>query len=158
MKALLAVMAITFAGQAQALSCMRLTPQNMYTWAAQAKESYVPVYGTFNVVAPKRPQVGAEELPQGYQVQGTFDGRFVTKTGLSRTTSIPVTVNVTCAAHWCGYPPSGDVRLAVLEKQGDAYVYNAHACPSASIVDPDRTAVRAFRKCWRGGACRDATR
>lgn len=47
MKALSAVMLFLAATQANALSCMRPTPQSIYHWAHEAQEIYVSVYGTF---------------------------------------------------------------------------------------------------------------
>ncbi len=158
MKTLIAFAMITLAGPVQALSCMPLTPQNLFIWADTAEESYVPVYGSFNVPKIKRPKPSKTLMPKGYEVQGSFDGKFVTKTGLTKPVQFPVTVNVTCVASWCGRPPTSDLSVAVLEKTEEGYVYHAHACPSSSLVDPDRAHLRTFRKCLRGADCGGATR
>jgi len=158
MKILIVLAMVTLAGPVQALSCMRLTPENLFVWADQAKESYVPVYGSFTAPIIKQPKQQPNENPKGYMVHGSFEGKFVTRTGLSKRVTLPVTFAVSCVASWCGSPPAPQVSVAVLEKRGDEYIYHAAACPSSSLADPDRTQLRAFRQCLRGADCTGANR
>ena len=146
MKRLATVLAICAAGQAHALSCMAPTPENIFMWAHQAEEIYVPVYGTFDVAPVKRPDVGVNELPEGYETTGTFSGKFITRRGFGPELNTPVKVNVTCAAHWCGGTPGDGVMLAVLEKQDDGYVLHQNACPTSTFREPNKKQLNTFRK------------
>lgn len=147
------VLCFLIAGQAHALSCMRLTPEHMFTWAHQSEKLYVPVYGQFDVKPVKRKQTSQNELPKGFETKGTFSGKFVTGRGFGQELTTSVTVNVTCAAHWCGGTPGDGTVLAVLEKRGTEYVLHQNACPSSTLHDPDTAQLNAFRKCLRRGAC-----
>lgn len=149
--------AALFATQSVALSCMQLTPETMYQWAHKAEEIYVPVYGSFSYQSFEDPNKDTgntiNNLPKGYEIPGQFSGKFLTRGGLGSVLDTDVTIRVTCAAHWCGGPPSSDVSLAVLERKGDAYILHQNACPSSVFPNPQNRELKAFRSCLSGKHC-----
>lgn len=152
------VFTILIAGQAAALSCMPPSVEMMFKHAHEAKEIYIPVFGRFEAAPVKQPKLPRGDLPKGYQVQGSFEGKWVSKTGFGSPISTPVTINVTCVAHWCGGVPGNDETLAVLERRGTELILHQHACPSTAFANPSKEQLRSFRRCLRGGVCNPKTR
>ena len=145
---------VLWGGQAVALSCVQLTPETLFTWAQQADETFVPVYGeiTFDPALVQEP---ARDVlrPRGVTYPAQFDGRFVSSQGFGADISTPITVNVTCTASWCGGVPSQGLSLAVLERTDGGLVLNQHACPSSHLPQPTKADLDAFRACLRGDVC-----
>lgn len=122
---------LLFSQPAYALSCARPDVARSFAQADTAKEHYVLALGTFGPLAKadKRASMFPDaNKAKPYRVNVPFRGKAGTRAGFTAPLQANVTVNVTCAAHWCGSPPEGQ-HFVFLEKRRSGYFLEAGPCP-----------------------------
>ena len=141
----LAVLLCLAAAPAHALSCLRPSVEGSFATAHAAPQLYV--VGLGRVVlgegaappAPFGPDRGAvvTELP------AMFSGRIGGRDGFGAAIDLPVTLRLTCAAHWCGAAPEGEV-LTFIEIADTGHRITEGPCPQAILrAEPDTEARAA---------------
>jgi hypothetical protein len=150
MKRILPFAMVLAASQAQALQCRIPDPVRIFQAAMDAPETYVVLRGRVAeaeiLIPPKRIE------GQPYPVPGWFIGSVLTRDGFTQGLETPVTVQVTCAASWCG-SMLPEVELIMFAQVSDgAYVIEADACESW-VFTPDPLIEQLLTSCIRGEAC-----
>lgn len=135
------LLAIAAAGPLNALSCGVPSVAGAYTQAAQSPADYVIGVGSLNLTGPSNPPEGAvaqggdiNEMV-GYTQPAQFNGELFTGTGFNNSRVLPVTVNVTCIAAWCGSASPVEHGLFFFRVAGGAYVLDQDACPANTFSD-----------------------
>ena len=150
--AALAIAAVFSATSAQALSCMKPSAAGTYKMAADADERFYVAKGTLkHTGGPRAPRNDADGLPQPYTATAHFDGYLGTKSGFTHAHSAPVTVEVTCVAHWCGGVPEGD-GFYFLEIRDSGLFFTSNACPTFWLWN-DAGTEEILKGCLAGRKC-----
>ncbi|GAB5447011.1 hypothetical protein [Gymnodinialimonas sp.] len=129
------VAALLAAGPASALSCAVPTVAGAYTAAAQSPADYVIAVGSLRLTGPSNPPQGAVaqggDINQmvGYTQPARFQGEFFTGRDFDASRDVPITVDVTCVAAWCGSAQDIPDALFFFRVDNGAYVLTANACP-----------------------------
>lgn len=135
------VAAMVAAGPASALSCAAPTVAGAYATAAESPEDYVIAVGRLNLAGPSNPPQGAvtrgDDPGQivGYTQPARFEGEFFTGEGFDAPREVPVTVDVTCVAAWCGRARAVDYGLFFFRVAEGGYVLQEGACPQFTFAD-----------------------
>lgn len=140
--------------QAQALSCMRPNLGDAFNSFHDAPERYTLAVGRLTARAGDSPQA---ERGVPTRAEARFTGRTITAKGTGQALDIPVTVQTSCVASWCGGVPETHRPLIVfLRHDGPSRVLDIPACPNgnASVDAPGR--VDLLRKCVVAGRCPDS--
>lgn len=137
-----------------ALSCMLPSVELLYTSAERSEALFLPVYGTIKIQTPPQRKLDANGMPLPSKVDGQFVGRVYGRYGKGEKLSVPVTVQTTCIASWCGsfHFDDGPI-LAMLEKRDNSFVLYRSACENTVISNPNADQLKRFRGCLRTGKC-----
>ena len=154
-----ATLAVVFATQAAALSCLRPDVADTFNRAAAAEESYVVLLGSFDFVMPQQPSTDIN-APQTLRAQARFDGQFLSSAAFVPAPPLTVGIEFTCAGPWCGsLPTDGSEVLAFVVQSDDGYALNVGPCGGTAFVAPVAADIARVEACMRGEACEpDATR
>lgn len=135
------VAAMLAAGPASALSCIPATVSGAYSHAAESPEDYVIGVGSLLLTGPSNPPEGAVaqggDINQmvGYTQPAQFDGGLFTGGGFDNERILPVTIDVTCVAAWCGGAGQVDYGMFFLRVVNGAYILDAPACGGSVFHD-----------------------
>ncbi|OAN78993.1 hypothetical protein A8B78_01125 [Jannaschia sp. EhC01] len=127
--------AIIAAGPAAALSCAVPTVAGAYTAAAQSPAAYVIAVGSLRLTGPSNPPQGAVaqggdiNRMVGYTQPARFEGEFFTGSDFDASRDVPMTVDVTCVAAWCGAARDVSDALFFFRVVNGGYVLTENACP-----------------------------
>jgi hypothetical protein len=152
------LLALAAAGPVNALSCIAPSVAQTYAFAAESPADYVIGVGSLSLTGPSNPPEGAVaeggDINQmvGYTQPAQFDGELFTGTGFDNSRVLPVTVNVTCVAAWCGSASAVDYGLFFFRVADGAYVLDADACPGNTFTDAHPGLLREVVEC-HAGAC-----
>ncbi|MEM9797783.1 MAG: hypothetical protein AAF919_14920 [Pseudomonadota bacterium] len=129
-----ASLAISLAGPAAALSCLRPTVETSFAAAHEAAEEYVIAVGSIRVDPGQKapPVVGGVQGARDLSLTGRVTGRLATLTGFDRSLDAPVTVEIGCAGPWCGSAPS-EPSILFLQRTAEGYVLPEGPCPVFSL-------------------------
>ena len=148
------------AGQAAALSCLAVSVPRSYQAAAASESQYVVALGQVDLlpgeVAPEPDPEGDPNAREGYVLEAQFTGFLGGPEGFERTAVFPVTVEVRCAAAWCGSVPV-ERTLAFVEQRDGTNVIVADPCASFAM-DASEANVAAAEACLAGGDCAEEVR
>ena len=154
---------VAIAGQqAHALSCAQPQIERSFNWWAEAEETYYIGVGSLDPIGPQPENPSANILPgpsfdrEPVAAQYTFSGRLLDgEKGVPFT--MPITVEVTCVASWCGsFPKPGTSGLMALRGVGvQNLTLERHACPGS--IFPAKTETKV-NQCIRDGKCAEPTR
>ncbi len=136
---------------AAALSCLPPTVERAFDTAHQAKETYVPVLGSF---------MGFAQRPEGETLNGldrrfraVFQGHFVTSRGLGGPVRAEVAMLELCLGPWCpAFAPDVPV-LTFLHRDGTGYRFQVDACHSNYFADPTGAQIETLQNCLKTRAC-----
>lgn len=156
MKHLLTVALVVFAGQAQALSCLRPDVARTFEWAAEAEESYVVLLGRFDFETPDL-RSDRNLNPQEVRSAARFSGQSLSVEGFQDNVPLDVTIVFSCLASWCGSMDqnNSDV-LAFVERTPEGYVLSVGPCFDTVFDRVDATQIARVEACMRGEACEHA--
>lgn len=153
-----ALMTVTMAGSAMALSCMRPSIETSYQWWSDAPERYYIISATLTPAGPLPPvpsmaaantaDIDTSNLRGVYRVQGEV---------LYGAQAVPldhyIWVRVGCAGPWCGsFPTAGTSGVMALKQLPDRTLeLFSGACPGDIFSDPDGTVKARVQQCMTGG-------
>lgn len=135
MRQCVCIAALVATGPASALSCAVPTVAGAYTAAAQSPADYVIAVGSLQLTGPSTPPEGAVaqggDINQmiGYTQPAQFRGEVFTGRAFDAPRDVPVTVDVTCIAAWCGVARDVADALFFFRVERGAYVLTESACP-----------------------------
>ena len=132
-----------------ALSCVEPDAARFYQDAANSEKSFVILNGEFSFAA--RPEVTTEN-PRAENFLTKFKGLLLTGNGFSDEVEVPITVNTTCAASWCGKMVPGRY-LAFVEQSGRQLTLNVGPCPLRAFQNPIDDFVDQIVSCAKGEDC-----
>jgi hypothetical protein len=148
--------ALVAAAPASALSCLAPSVEGTYRQAADSAEDYVIGVGSLSLVGPSSPPEGAVaqggdiNAMVGYTQPATFEGEFFTGREFSGFREVPVTVDVTCVAAWCGAASEIEHGLFFFRLDEGAYTLTENACPGFSFSDAHPGMLEEVISCHRG--------
>ncbi len=148
--------AIAAAGPASALSCLQPTVAGTYTNAAESPADYVIGAGSLVLTGPSDPPGGAAPLagaPQvmvGFTQPAQFAGGLFNGSNFNNQSTVPVTVDVTCTASWCGGASNVDYGLFFFRVVNGAYVLDSGACPGNVFHDTHPGMLEEVIRCHSG--------
>lgn len=149
-----AVMAMSFATQAVALSCMPADVASSYKDAAKAEESFVIAVGRFDFDTEKLPKRPIDNNnPPSTETASTFIGSLFTGRDFGFETELDVTVEVRCSGPWCGWMPPDEKVLAFIEERDDGYHLSVAPCPGRVYANPTDEELDQVVSCHQGGDC-----
>ncbi len=148
-----ALLALTLAQPAAALSCAPSSVQTSFIHANEAEAQYVMAVGRVQLLPGERipPPAANPNEREGYEVKGRFDGNLATLEGFETPASFPVTIRVECAGPWCGGVPLDRV-LAFVERTESANVITEGPCPR-DVLPATAENVESALACLRGETC-----
>lgn len=143
------------AGPALALSCVQPTIEGSYLDHAEAKESYILVYGTLTnkrnvVLGPEREGVVGGRAEN---FTATFIGHQGTRAGFDRPIKTDVAISTTCAGAWCGSVAMDAMLMTFLETTPYGYRMTIGPCSGSEFYTPTKDEKRRMLRCLRGGVC-----
>lgn len=145
------ILALSWANQALALSCVRPDAVRYYIDARDAGEMYEVVEGHFQrkrIIMPPRGNDG-----RSFEWNTRFVGRMLGPDGFMTSYEEDVTVFGGCIASWCVEgPPQGHV-LAFIELRGNERILRTNACSSWVVPNPSPADLGRVERCHRGGGC-----
>ncbi|MEJ6391117.1 hypothetical protein [Gymnodinialimonas ulvae] len=150
------VLALAAAGPVNALSCIAPSVAQTYTFAAESPENYVIGVGSLNLIGPSNPPEGAVaqggDINQmvGYTQPAQFDGALFTGATFDNTRVLPVTVNVTCVAAWCGAAQDVNYGMFFFRQVNGGYVLDEEACPGNVFADAHPGLLQEVIACHQG--------
>ncbi|MBY6049159.1 hypothetical protein [Vannielia litorea] len=142
---------------ANALSCLRPDPVQLYTQARDSDGRFRIVHGTLTAqeTIRKRRQTGSDRLnPKPVHVKARLQGMQLGKGGFSTPIDAAVTVTLECFASWCGgWPGSDQMLMAVEETKGGGLTVFSDPCSSKIYPKPTSAELRRVLTCHKGGSC-----
>lgn len=154
---LIILVGILFANTANALSCMSPNIARSFNWHADSDATYQVGLGiltpTEKIVVPKKTK---RDIGVPYSIKAKFTGRMLGLSGLGKPTEFPLTVDITCAAHWCGAFPQQTAEAVVYIKRTDGNrSVSFGPCDWASDDLNVEKQINVLKKCLRKGRCSD---
>lgn len=153
----LAIAFACVASQAAALSCMQPQIERSFNWWAEAEETYYIGVGSLEPTG-LLPKVRSGMTPsesmgerEPITAEYAFSGRLLNgQNGVE--VSLPITVEVTCLASWCGrFPQPGKTGLMALRGTDiQNLTLEMSACPGSIFPAETEATVNA---CMRAGQC-----
>ncbi len=142
--------AISIAGQAAALSCLRPDVERAFAEANGAVEEYVVVIGSFTGGPGPRPggTTGGDERTY----PAVFTGHLLNRNGKAEAVDREVVVHEACAASWCSELPTGQEVLTFLRiDAGDVPVLTLGPCYPNFFTAPTAQQVDTVKQCFVSG-------
>lgn len=154
----LALAAVMTAQPAFGLSCM--APDLIHTLnEAKASETVYNIFvGRFDAPPAKAAPFANNRLPFGLQsqhqrppeiVQSHFTGYALAQSSRddSPVTRLPVNIEISCAASWCGHAPAPEADvIAFVEAGEDGHVLRASPCPGL-VYPAAEPRIKTLREC-----------
>ncbi|WP_341863348.1 hypothetical protein [Gymnodinialimonas sp. 57CJ19] len=146
---------------ASALSCVNPSVASTYQRAAESPIDYVIGVGQLTLTGQSTPPEGAVaqggDINQmvGYTQPARFVGEFFTGSGFDSSRDVPVTVDVTCAAAWCGQASDVAYGLIFFSVEDGTYTLTENACPWDVFHDAHPGMLAEVMSCHQG-ACAGA--
>lgn len=148
------VMFSVLGAQVQALSCLRPNTAKTFNFYQEAPDSYRLFVGTVKMTGAIPKYVEGKSRT----AKAIASGRFVGRSGLTKSHILNVTVQTQCVASWCGgFPGAMDKDVIMYIKQspkGD--VIDIDACPGGFGQVATNARVDLLQKCLRKGKCSNA--
>lgn len=140
-----------FSTSAQALSCMAPSLSHSFAQAQDSDALYHVALGKLTIPSDFTPPPPPEDVnnPTPYSVQAQFDGHVGTGAGFNFAHTGPVTIDVTCAAAWCGGLPDDTTQIMFLEVTDAGLRLEMAACPGSTFA-ADAENFATARACLAG--------
>ena len=138
------------ASQAAALSCVAPDAVRSFQTAANSDKTFVILNGTFEFAA--RPEVTTDN-PRAENYLTKFKGLLLTNNGFTDEVEVPITVNTSCAANWCGSMTPGTPYLAFVEQDETRLTLNVGPCLDMALQDPSVEMLDSIVSCAKGQDC-----
>ena len=151
---LAAVLALTAAGQAAALSCLRPDPETTFDQIAALPEPWFVLRGVLTFDPALLPENDLSNSEQSYApVPAQFRGKGLTRQGFTADYISPVTLQVECAGPWCGSAESGLDALYFVRADPEGATVVASPCGEFVFPDPSEEVLARMVECLNAGTC-----
>ncbi|MCR8548780.1 hypothetical protein M4578_13160 [Salipiger sp. P9] len=150
--ALLALVAVSVAPPASALSCMAADVTQDFANAAASPDNWVVVEGALDFDPALAPPPAADGQGRPASFEARFSGMALAGAGFIQPFDRPVTVRLTCSAHWCGSVTPGRY-LAFLKQEAHGYALIVGPCPTFLHRDPTEAQKATVASCFAKGGC-----
>lgn len=152
-RAVILPVAICFASQAMALSCLPPDVRMAFETAQGAPERHIVATGTLYFDARKLPMAVLNDSPPKTMISARLTGEALTATGFDLEFDRDITLEVLCFGPWCGGAGSGVSYLAFLRQDEDGHVLSADPCSSLLFHEPSRKMLDTVAQCVWNGRC-----
>lgn len=149
----LAALLALFAGQADALSCMRPDIARDYERAASAEEIYHAVTGVLDFDPATLPVVdydNQQDTPPETDIPARLTGRTLTSSGFTAEFERDITLRVHCFGPWCASPQPGTPYLTFVESTRQGLVMHVDPCGGLSHPNPSAELEARVVACSKG--------
>lgn len=152
--ALAALLSVSLAHPAAALSCLRPSVQATFAAASEAEAQYVLAVGRITLLPGETiPSTGEDpNARKGYTVRAQLVGELASATGFDEPASFPLDVQVDCAGAWCGGVPVVERMLVFVERRDGRNLLVEGPCPLWALRATPEVVAQA-EACLRGEAC-----
>lgn len=156
--ALIATAALSAAGPAHALSCLRPDPAATFRFAAEAEETYVVLRGSFAFDEKAMPEFDGMTAPDDPpQVIALFDGMALGADGFTIPYRTELILQPQCLGPWCGsMTPAVDAVAFARDNGQGVYVVDLDPCGTTVFNDPTPAVIDTLTDCMAGGPCAPA--
>ncbi|MGR3375814.1 hypothetical protein [Salipiger abyssi] len=137
---------------ALALSCAPANVIQDFANAAASPNNWVVADGVLSFDPALLPPSGPDRAESPASFPARFAGMGLGHDGFTIPFDWTVTVQLTCAAHWCGSIAPGDY-LAFLKQGAHGYEMIVGPCPAYVHRDPTEAQKAAVLRCFRQGGC-----
>ncbi len=149
--ALAAILSLTIAGQADALSCMAPDIVQSYKDHAEAAEAYVVVRGKFRFTPPKPQKLGNDAKEQ--TIKARFEGVALSSKTFDTSFSRPLTITFGCAGPWCGGVTPDIEAIAFVQQTDSGLHLDEGPCPWRVFYEPTKDQIDRLLYCHTSGIC-----
>lgn len=151
------VVCLLAAAPVSALSCLEPSVERSYRSAAESPWDFVIAVGALRVDGPSVPPEGAVAFEgdinrmQGYMQPAAFAGEFFTGQGFDAERAVPIAVEVSCIAAWCGSFETVESGLFFLRADADgSYALEVGPCGGSVFADPNEHTLFLIVECHNG--------
>ena len=148
------ILALSVAGQAAALSCMRPDPVNTFHRIAEDPTDYYLLYGTLDFDGSKQPQGVVNEERNPEPIAAAFRGHGLTRAGFISRFERTVTVQPLCFGPWCGQTTPGVKSLFFAAVEGDKVIISPDPCGGTIFAEPTQKELDEMTACINGNCPR----
>lgn len=146
-----AVLSLSLAGQAHALSCFQPDIVKSYQGHAVAEEAYVVVRGKLRFTPPPRQPVRNDAEDQ--TVKARFEGVALSNKAFDTSFSRPLQITMSCSGPWCAnVTPDKDV-IAFVEQTRTGLHLTEGPCPWSIFYEPTKKQIDRLLFCHTRGIC-----
>lgn len=149
---LLAILSLTIASPALALSCMRPDAVQLYELARDSEDTYVAVRGRIDLSEPAQNPIPDTEIPT--ITQAVMSGYSLTSHAFGALFHSKIEIRATCLGPWCGSAEGFEgEQIAMLRVDGnDIYTLMAGPCGGQALAWT-KDGERRLLDCHRTGNC-----
>lgn len=149
---LLALLSLTIASPALALSCMRPDAVQLYEMARDSKDTYVAVRGRIDLSEPAQDPVPDTEIPT--ITQAVMSGYSLTTHAFGAIFNSKIEIRATCLGPWCGSAESfkGEQIAMLRVDPGNVYTLMAGPC-GGQALEWTKDGEQRLLDCHRTGKC-----
>jgi len=148
----LALLALTIASPAVALSCMAQDAVRLYEQARDSEETYVAVRGRIDLSEPAKVPDPDSEIPA--TTQAVISGYSLTSHGFGAIFNRTVQIEATCFGPWCGSADGFEGEQIAMLKVGEDDTYTLAADPcGGGAMNWSKDSERRLLSCHRTGNC-----
>jgi hypothetical protein len=153
---LAALLPLSFAGQAMALSCLPWGPTDAYLSADKAETRFSVVQGHLRFDEKLLPKVDwnhQEDTPAITSIPAHVTGKALNRTGFKAPFSQDLVLEVLCFGPWCAGAADGGDYLMFIEHRDDGLVLQVDPCGGYAFSVNSRKVQKQMRQCFNGGDC-----
>lgn len=149
------LVALMFAGQAMALSCVPQDIKRTFTQAHEAEEIFVVVHGRVSFDADLLPKtdLADQTMPQSTDIPARIEGVALTRKGFGPAFAQDITLSVLCFGPWCGGMVPDIEQLTFLQRTEAGYVLQINPCGGMAFPEPTEDMLDTVATCFRRGTC-----
>lgn len=158
-RAVAALLALSLASPAIALSCLPIDLAGQYQRIAAAPEPYVIVHGRLSFDADLLPRTDWEaqqNTPPETRVSARLRGHALGRDGFKTPFNRAITLRVLCYGPWCANPPGEGMVLGFVKRENGAYALTTDPCGGDAFFAPPPEMLEQVLSCHRGGPCLSA--
>ena len=139
------------ASQATALSCLTPDAARTFQEVSASETTYVVLHGSFFFA--ERPERSIDDPPRVENFLTQFRGKLLTGRGFTDDVQVPITVNTTCSASWCGTFEPGVPYAAFVEQNTQRLTLFVDPCNTLVFKAPSNEVLDQITACATGGTC-----